>query len=96
MRRGESIFELDPQTQDTIEGGIEMEGSNLSGVSSRCSWEDYRRHLESEENKENRRKSDRPSSRDSLRKRISDYGLYFSSIFKICSTHFSNESLAFL
>uniref|UniRef100_A0A8C4X190 Suppressor of fused homolog n=1 Tax=Eptatretus burgeri TaxID=7764 RepID=A0A8C4X190_EPTBU len=39
MRRGESIFELDPQLQDRLERGVASEGSNLSGVSARCAWE---------------------------------------------------------
>lgn len=38
MRRGESIFELDPNAQEEVEKGFELEGSNLSGVSARCSW----------------------------------------------------------
>ncbi|XP_019877711.1 suppressor of fused homolog isoform X2 [Aethina tumida] len=38
MRRGESIFELDPNAHDEVERGFELEGSNLSGVSARCSW----------------------------------------------------------
>ncbi|XP_050397682.1 suppressor of fused homolog [Patella vulgata] len=40
MRRGETIFEIDPQLQERVDQGIEQEGSNLSGVSSRCSWEE--------------------------------------------------------
>lgn len=38
MRRGESIFELDPNAHEEVERGFEVEGSNLSGVSARCSW----------------------------------------------------------
>lgn len=38
MRRGESMFEIDPDVQEAVEEGIENEGSNLSGVSARCSW----------------------------------------------------------
>ncbi|XP_023012731.2 suppressor of fused [Leptinotarsa decemlineata] len=38
MRRGESIFELDLNAHDEVETGFEREGSNLSGVSARCSW----------------------------------------------------------
>lgn len=38
MRRGESMFELDLNAQEIVERGIESEGSNLSGVSARCSW----------------------------------------------------------
>lgn len=30
--------DLDPASQDTVNRGIELEGSNLSGVSARCSW----------------------------------------------------------
>lgn len=38
MRRGESIFELDPNAHEEVEKGFETEGSNLSGVSARCDW----------------------------------------------------------
>lgn len=38
MRRGESVLELDVCVQEEIEQGIESDGSNLSGVSARCSW----------------------------------------------------------
>ncbi|GAB6023171.1 hypothetical protein CHUAL_007996 [Chamberlinius hualienensis] len=38
MRRGETIFELDPQVQESVDKGIEQDGSNLSGVSARCAW----------------------------------------------------------
>ena len=38
MRRGESIFELDLNSHEEVERGFELEGSNLSGVSARCSW----------------------------------------------------------
>ncbi|XP_018578579.1 suppressor of fused homolog isoform X1 [Anoplophora glabripennis] len=38
MRRGESIFELDLNAHEEVERGFELEGSNLSGVSARCSW----------------------------------------------------------
>ncbi|XP_071792669.1 suppressor of fused homolog [Asterias amurensis] len=40
MRRGETIFELNPHLQDEVERGIDMDGSNLSGVSARCSWQE--------------------------------------------------------
>lgn len=38
MRRGESIFDLDPSLSEEVENGIEKEGSNLSGVSAKISW----------------------------------------------------------
>ncbi|XP_045475827.1 suppressor of fused homolog [Harmonia axyridis] len=38
MRRGENIFELNVNAHDVVERGVESEGSNLSGVSARCSW----------------------------------------------------------
>lgn len=38
MRRGESIFEIDLNAHEEVERGFELEGSNLSGVSARCSW----------------------------------------------------------
>ncbi|XP_050297866.1 suppressor of fused homolog [Anthonomus grandis grandis] len=43
MRRGESIFELDLNAQEEVERGFELDGSNLGGVSGRCSWseQDY-------------------------------------------------------
>ena len=40
MRRGESMLELDLAAQEEVERGIETDGSNLSGVSARCSWAD--------------------------------------------------------
>lgn len=40
MRRGESIFEINPQLQDDVDNGIDNEGSNLSGVSAKCSWQE--------------------------------------------------------
>lgn len=38
MRRGESIYELEPSVAEEVENGIEKEGSNLSGVSARIAW----------------------------------------------------------
>jgi len=38
MRRGETIFEVDPELQEAVDDGIATEGSNLSGVSAKCSW----------------------------------------------------------
>lgn len=38
MRRGENMLELDPAAQEEVDRGIENDGSNLSGVSARCSW----------------------------------------------------------
>ncbi|XP_054714387.1 suppressor of fused homolog [Uloborus diversus] len=40
MRRGETMFELDPSVQESVDQGIETDGSNLSGVSARCSWQE--------------------------------------------------------
>jgi len=40
MRRGESLFEIGPSLQEKVDCGIEQEGSNLSGVNSKCSWEE--------------------------------------------------------
>jgi suppressor of fused-like protein len=34
------MLELDLAVQEEVERGIETEGSNLSGVSARCSWAD--------------------------------------------------------
>ncbi|XP_039631262.1 suppressor of fused homolog isoform X1 [Polypterus senegalus] len=50
MRRGETIFEIDPHLQqDRVDKGIETEGSNLSGVSAKCAWTDLSRPPEDEE-----------------------------------------------
>ncbi|KAI1278047.1 Suppressor of fused -like protein [Halotydeus destructor] len=38
MRRGESMFDLDPEIKEAVEDGIAAEGSNLSGVTAKCSW----------------------------------------------------------
>ncbi|XP_077500808.1 suppressor of fused domain protein isoform X1 [Amblyomma americanum] len=38
MRRGETVFELDPSIQDAVDQGIEVEGSDLSGVSAKLCW----------------------------------------------------------
>ena len=38
MRRGESVFELDPAVREEVECGIDVEGSNLSGVSAWLGW----------------------------------------------------------
>lgn len=39
MRRGETIFEVNPLLMEEVERGIDTEGSNLSGVCARCSWD---------------------------------------------------------
>lgn len=38
MRRGESLFQLDPNASHLVDEGIETNGSNLSGVTANCSW----------------------------------------------------------
>lgn len=40
MRRGESMFDIDPSVHDEIAEGIKTEGSNLCGISADCSWEE--------------------------------------------------------
>lgn len=40
MRRGESIFDVDPSVHDEVADGIKTEGSNLCGISAICSWEE--------------------------------------------------------
>ncbi|XP_013359495.1 PREDICTED: suppressor of fused homolog isoform X4 [Chinchilla lanigera] len=50
MRRGETIFEIDPHLQqDRVDKGIETDGSNLSGVSAKCAWDDLSRPPEDDE-----------------------------------------------
>lgn len=46
MRRGQTIFELNPQFQEQVDDGILQDGSNLSGVTSQCIWQ----HLSDEFN----------------------------------------------
>lgn len=41
MRRGESMYDLDPASHEKVERGIDEDGSNLSGVTSRCWWEEW-------------------------------------------------------
>jgi suppressor of fused-like protein len=50
MRRGETIFELDPELQEAVDDGIATQGSNLSGVSARCTWNEF---FQSDEDKNN-------------------------------------------
>lgn len=40
MRRGESLFEVRPDSRVLVEEGVELEGSLLSGVSAICGWQD--------------------------------------------------------
>lgn len=58
MRRGESIFEIDPNAHEEVERGFETEGSNLSGVSARCSW------AEADISQDNRNKDRNANNRD--------------------------------
>ncbi|XP_017319771.2 suppressor of fused homolog isoform X1 [Ictalurus punctatus] len=50
MRRGETIFDIDPHLQqERLDKGIETDGSNLSGVSAKCAWDDLSRPPEDED-----------------------------------------------
>uniref|UniRef100_A0A8C9V4I6 PDZ domain containing 7a n=1 Tax=Scleropages formosus TaxID=113540 RepID=A0A8C9V4I6_SCLFO len=49
MRRGETIFDIDPHLQERVDKGIESEGSNLSGVSAKCAWDDLSHPPEDED-----------------------------------------------
>lgn len=40
MRRGESMFDVDPTVHEEIAEGIRTDGSNLCGISADCSWEE--------------------------------------------------------
>ncbi|XP_034041060.1 suppressor of fused homolog isoform X1 [Thalassophryne amazonica] len=78
MRRGETIFDIDPHLQqERVDQGIETEGSNLSGVSAKCVWDDLSRPPEDEEDSRSicigsqpRRLSDKDTEqiRETLRK----------------------------
>ena len=75
MRRGETIFEIDPHLQDRVDQGIESEGSNLSGVNSRCSWEEPGEGSNDFFNEDNNHThEERRNSSDLERPRISDFG----------------------
>ncbi|KAI8777236.1 suppressor of fused [Biomphalaria glabrata] len=84
MRRGETIFELDPHLKERLDQGIEQEGSNLSGVSAWCSWDEpgESHSSDSEDDKENKkdryedeleREEARRSGNESDRRAISHY-----------------------
>ena len=34
------MYDIDPQLQERVDRGIDFDGSNLSGVTSRCGWEE--------------------------------------------------------
>lgn len=78
MRRGETIFDFDPHLQqDRVDKGIETDGSNLSGVSAKCAWDDLSRPPEDEDDSRSicigsqpRRLSDKDTEqiREALRK----------------------------
>lgn len=60
MRRGETIFELDPELKEAVDDGIATQGSNLSGVSARCSYsriEEERQTSDEEEERVEKNKS---------------------------------------
>ena len=40
MRRRETIFEIDSSIREAVDDGIAAEGSNLSGVTAKCSWKE--------------------------------------------------------
>ena len=48
MRRGQSVFEMLPDSRTIVEEGVEREGSLLSGVSAVCSWQDNHGHPSSD------------------------------------------------
>lgn len=61
-----------------MEQGIETEGSNLSGVNSRCSWEEPGENGDdyyNEDMKDNRTVDERRNSNEIDRPRISDFGM---------------------
>lgn len=45
MRRGMSLFELEPNAAQLVKEGIEKDGSNLSGVTSYCYWRESREKM---------------------------------------------------
>ncbi|KAK3698679.1 hypothetical protein RRG08_046181 [Elysia crispata] len=88
MRRGETIFELDPHLKERVDQGIEQEGSNLSGVSAWCLWDepgdndnqssegeddDKENKKERDEEEYRERTSERRGSKEPGRRAISDY-----------------------
>lgn len=61
MRRGETIFEINPQLQEQVDHGVATDGSNLSGVSAKCLWYDADDH------------SDKGGDRSPMSPRISEF-----------------------
>ncbi|KAI2797402.1 hypothetical protein BLOT_015496 [Blomia tropicalis] len=59
MRRGETIFEIDPNLKESVDEGIELEGSNLSGVSAKCSYSKIDVDVNDSENKQDDPSHDR-------------------------------------
>lgn len=53
MRRGETIFEIDPELREAVDDGIATQGSNLSGVSARCSYSRYEEAAKSDQEDSN-------------------------------------------
>ncbi|KAG8186106.1 hypothetical protein JTE90_003188 [Oedothorax gibbosus] len=49
MRRRESLFQLSPGARAQVDAGIAQDGSNLSGVSARCTWRELARGQDEEE-----------------------------------------------
>uniref|UniRef100_H3DGH5 Suppressor of fused homolog n=1 Tax=Tetraodon nigroviridis TaxID=99883 RepID=H3DGH5_TETNG len=78
MRRGETIFDIDPHLQqERVDQGIETEGSNLSGVSAKCVWDDLSRPPEDEEDSRSicigsqpRRLSDKVTDTEQIRETL--------------------------
>ncbi|XP_026473026.1 suppressor of fused homolog [Ctenocephalides felis] len=50
MQRSQSIFEINPKAHEIVERGFETDGSNLSGVSARCSWIEIASNIKQEKN----------------------------------------------
>ncbi|KAJ8317173.1 hypothetical protein KUTeg_005077 [Tegillarca granosa] len=78
MRRGENVFDIEPRLQEQVDQGIETEGSNLSGVNSKCSWEepgDLGDDFYNEDDKENILNVDRRGSQDESLPEISDFAI---------------------
>lgn len=41
LRRGESVFDVDPCAKDIVDIGVASEGSNLSGIQAWCWWSEW-------------------------------------------------------
>ena len=77
MRRGECIFDLDPNLKEQLEIGIEMDGSNLSGVNCKVEWSEGSNLCNESHVNNNCKEYDKENRTNN---KITDYGEYISIV----------------